>query len=565
MQRTRCARMKGMESTHFKIGTKELILKQGKEGGGTETFVYEPANIEEERLGNLYIIGRLENRKSEFEFLPNLVASVIRREFYKLDDAATELHFESALKKANATLHDIGRANEGVLEDAHFCAVNIVNDTIRLSKFGGIATLLWRGGEVSDMTKKYTRRGKHELFSAVITGDVALDDKLIFSTDKALDLFSEKGIEKLFALSLDEQANIITKIYQKNAQEIPLPAQALILLAITSAKTAWFPFGKRPETKVSIAVDTRKRMAHIATFAKRAMHTATSLRALSFRDLREKITGHFRTPLHKRNMIIFIVVALMLVLGGSGYAFLRTQAAFIDGIREKMINADMTKDTYAARTLLDEARSDALGVIPSLLLGSSAQKLSYEIEVRSNLLNGIHIMPPVLMGAIPASAIRFQPRFIFDDNNFIYVFGSAPSSFYKISKQTHEGSYTFLIQAPDNFEIERMFQRNGELYMLNDTSRSAFLLTLKDKSLVGVVTTLQSALAASASQNVRTRENADYALEGGNKIIRTLKQKDGVTEKYLLGSLDTIIDFTVSSDQKEIYILAASAVFSIPH
>src|SRR3989339_2074568 len=133
-----------MESTHFTIGTKELILKQGKEGGGTETFVYEPSNIEEERLGNLYIIGRLENRKSEFEFLPNLVASVIKREFYKLDDADTEIHFENALQKANATLRDIGKANEGVLDDAHFCVVNITGETIRLSKFGNIVTFLYR-------------------------------------------------------------------------------------------------------------------------------------------------------------------------------------------------------------------------------------------------------------------------------------------------------------------------------------------------------------------------------------------------------------------------------------
>src|SRR3989344_3052164 len=221
-----------MESTRFTINTKELILKQGKESGGTETFVYEPANIEEERFGNLYIVGRLENRKSEFEFLPNLVASVIKREFYKLDESPVEYHFENALKKANATLRDIGKANEGVLGDAHFCAVNIAGKKIRLSKFGNIATLLWRANEVADMTKKYKRQNKNELFSAVITGDVALDDKFIFSTGKTMELFSEKGIAKLFARPLDEQADIISKIYQKNEREIPLPAQALILLTI---------------------------------------------------------------------------------------------------------------------------------------------------------------------------------------------------------------------------------------------------------------------------------------------------------------------------------------------
>ncbi|MBI5912854.1 hypothetical protein HY839_00210 [Candidatus Azambacteria bacterium] len=554
-----------MESTHFKIGTKELILKQGKEGGGTETFVYEPANIEEERLGNLYIIGRLENRKSEFEFLPNLVASVIKREFYKLDENPVESHFENALKKANATLHDIGKANDGILEDAHFCAVNIAGDTIRLSKFGNIVTLLWRANELVDMAKKYKRQNTHELFSAVITGDVALDDKFIFGTGKALDLFSEKGIEKLFTLPLDEQAEIISKIYQKNAKEIPLPAQALILLTIASAKTLWLPFGKRTETKMSVAIDAQKHLARIFKITKYVSRAIAVAHTFSFRGLREKVTGYFHTPLHKRNVLIFFILAGLFALGGSGYAFMQTQLAFISNIQQKMISADNAQDKYAALAMLGEAQSDALRIMPSLLFGDSAQRMSREIDVKMNLLNGIHIAPPVYRGEIPTSSIRFQPRFIFDDDNFIYVFGSTPSAFYKISKQTHEGSYTFLTKAPDDFEIERMFQRNGELYMLNDTKRSALLFSLKDESLTEIIKTLHSTLATRASQNARTRENADYVLEGGNKIIKTPKQKDGATEKYLLGALSGITDLTVSSDQKELYILTPRAIFSVLH
>lgn len=552
-----------MQSTHFTIGTKELILKQGKEGGGTETFVYEPSNIEEERLGNLYIIGRLENRKSEFEFLPNLVASVIKREFYRLDDADTELHFEKALTKANATLHDIGKANEGVLEDAHFCVVNIAGKTIRLSKFGNIVTLLYRENEVVDMAKKHKRQSTPELFSAVITGDVALDDKFIFSTGRTIDLFSEKGIEKLFALSLDEQADIIGKIYQKNVREIPLPAQALILLAIASAKTTWLPFGKKTAVKVNIAVNTQ-RFFTVSALTKRIARLLTMIRALSFCDFRKKITAYSKIPLHKRNSLIFLAVALVFIAGGGGYAFLKTQIAFMDGIQRKMIAADERDDKYAAIALLDEARNDALRMIPSFLFGSLAQKIIYEIEVKINLRAGIHIAQPTYQGKMPISSIRFQPHFIFDDNDFIYVFGNEPSVFYTLSKQTHEGSYTFIAQAPDGFEIERMFMRNGELYMLNDTKRSALLFSPADKSLTPVIKMLKSTLAVNASQNTRTRDDADYILEGENKIIRSPKQKNEASEKYLLGALSDIADFTVSFDQKEIYILTPHAVFSVP-
>ena len=554
-----------MESTHFTIGTKELILKQGKEGGGTETFVYEPSNIEEERLGNLYIIGRLENRKSEFEFLPNLVASVIKREFYKLDDANAELHFENALKKANATLHDIGKANEGVLEDAHFCVINIAGEAIRLSKFGNIITFLYRENEVVDMAKKYKHKSTRELFSAVITGNVALDDKFIFSTEKTIDLFSEKGIEKLFALTGDEQADIIGKIYQKNAREIPLPAQALILLTIASAKTTWLPFGKKSGTKMSVAVSAQGRFTGIGTFMKRMLRVFAMLRTLSFRDFRKKITIYSKAPLHKRNLLIFLASALIFIVGGSSYAFLKTQIAFMDGIQRKITSADKADDKYAAFALLHEARDNALRMIPSFLFGSLAQKIAYEIEVKINLLTGIHIVQPVYRGKIPTSSIRFQPHFIFDDNDFIYIFGNEPSIFYTLSKQTHEGSYTFLTQAPTDFEIERMFMQNGEVYMLNDTKRSALLFSLTDKSLTNVIKTLQKTLAVSSSQNTRIYNDADYKVEGGNKIIKMPKQKNEMVEKYLLGTLRDIVDFTVSSDRKEIYILTPHAVFSVPY
>lgn len=566
MQRGRCDTMSQMESTHFKIDTKELILKQGKEDGGTETFVYEPSNIEEERFGNLYIIGRLENRKSEFEFLPNLIASVIKREFYKLDERAAEFHFENALKKANATLHDIGKANEGVLEDAHFCAVNITGETIRLSKFGTIATLLWRAHEIVDVAKKYKRQNKKELFSTVITGDVALDDKFIFGTGKAIDLFSEKGIAKLFMLPLDEQADIISRIYQKNAQEIPLPAQALVLLNVRSAKTTWLPFGKKIETKINITIDPKKHAANVAARIKNIARALAVFPAVLFRRVRTSIAAFSRSSLHIRNTLIVCALAIAFAAGGSGYAFFRTQRSVVTAIQKKIIAADETSagNTEPAMTMLREAQNDTLHIIPSFFLGPLAQKLFSEIEVKINRLNGIHLASSIYIGGISTSSIQFQPLFIFDDADVIYVFGNTPATIYKISKRTKIGSYTFLLQVPRDFKIDRMFMDAHEVYMVHDQRKSALLFSPADMTLTEVKKTLPRILAVHASQNVRVSGDAAYSLEGGNTIIKTPKQKSGIREKYLLGGLGGIIDFTLSFDQKEIYILTAQAVFSLP-
>src|SRR3989344_2610315 len=114
-----------MEPKNYAISTKELILKQAKHKGGTETFVYEPSNIEEEPLGNLYIIGWMKNGQKDLAFVPNLIASLMKREFYKQNGEPAEVLFESALKKANSALSDIAASTANLSDVLGLCIINI--------------------------------------------------------------------------------------------------------------------------------------------------------------------------------------------------------------------------------------------------------------------------------------------------------------------------------------------------------------------------------------------------------------------------------------------------------
>jgi len=169
---------------YYSIVTREIILKQNKQDSGIETFVYEPSTVAEELLGNLYIIGRLRNPKSELEFVPNLVASAIKREFYKTDSKDANTHFELALKRANTIFSDLVKSHSNITQDINFCALNIIGDTVRFAKIGSISTFLFRDGEVIDMSKKHIGKNRKELFSSIVSGNVLERDKFIIGTEK---------------------------------------------------------------------------------------------------------------------------------------------------------------------------------------------------------------------------------------------------------------------------------------------------------------------------------------------------------------------------------------------
>src|SRR3989344_7621059 len=221
-----------MDPKNYAISTKELILKQAKHKGGTETFVYEPSNIEEEPLGNLYIIGWMKNgsasakasadKQNDLAFVPNLIASLMKRELYKQNSEPAEVLFESALKKANAALSDIAASTANLGDVLGLCVINIAGEKIRFAQTSPTKALLWRDNGIIDISHRDKEKGRRDFFTSVVAGDIFSGDNIIFGTAGMFDLFSDAGIKKIGLLKQMEQAEIITGLYQKNAKEAGL-------------------------------------------------------------------------------------------------------------------------------------------------------------------------------------------------------------------------------------------------------------------------------------------------------------------------------------------------------
>ena len=540
------------EKAHnFAIDVKELILTQNGKNMGTETFVYEPSNIEEEALGNLYVIGWLQNKRHELEFLPNLIASVIRREFYAIDERTTEEHFESALHKANATLLDINKTNKDTIRDIHFCIANIVREKVRVCVLGDMTALLSRNNTVVTMDHPAPKRGKTELFSHVITGTVIPGDMMLLGTKTVVDLFSEKGLSKLLSLPLPEQADIISKIYQKNAKEILLPDQALVLIGIRGAlESRWIPFKKNIGEKKRIDASP---VAHERAFglfmsaAKKTHAAGTSF----FHHARTIPTLSVR----KKNARIHIGIFAGIIVFGSVYALVNAQIIALHALEQRIATARTAQDTATATTILQSVQRDALALIPALFTSSAAQAIFHAANTDLNALHGIRITPPSFLGEITTASLAFYPTYIFDDDLFIYVFGQAPYTIAKIEKKSRSQRFTFILSSENDFSTERMIQKNDDFYFINDTKKTAMVWRAADNTLMRTKLPVER-----SAPNERTVFNSRYTFE--NNVIMRTETNESKT-KYLVGQLPPLTDFTVSRDNTTLYLLAHNALFSL--
>jgi len=545
---------------NYNINIKEIILKEPGGRSGTETFVYEPSTIDEEPRGTLYIIGWLENRKTRFEFLPNLIASLIRREFYKLSDGSIGEHFEAALKKANAALDDIGKTNKNISSDINFCVVNIAEDAVRFAKIGNMVTWLWRGGRIMDMSAKQKQTNKKDLFAAVISGAVEPKDRFIFATGQVMDLFSETGVKKLFALPLAEQADIITRIYEKNSARTSLSDQAAVLLDVKDSRVTsrWLPFQRKSDT-------TESRKEKVISTAPGRSVIQTLNQGAEFLQINFARHKNILKWLACKENIPLAAAILGLVLVSAGTISVERNITAVHQLTQKIVQADALaqSDVQTAETMLKNIQQNALHMASVWYLAPLVKNVVENANISIARLHGIYMDPLSLIAAIPTRAVAFAPTFIHNDSVFLYVFGKSPDTYFAVDKSSGVGFFIFLPQLPESFETERVFAQSGDFYFINDTKKSAYVLFAGTHELTKVVKSLATVLQSASAVNARERNGLTYALAHNNQIIKT--DAAGKTETMLLQNIPPPQDFELSDDGKEIYVLVQNAVLVFPH
>ncbi len=138
------------------IKTEEILIKSSKgKSSICDIFTYEPENIEETSLGNLYIVAELDANKDSSHLI-NLVSSLIKREYYCQPHRGPLDSLEASLKKVNAALNELtNQGNTEWLGKLHLiCAAINKESDLFISQSGSAQAIHCREGEITKVTNK---------------------------------------------------------------------------------------------------------------------------------------------------------------------------------------------------------------------------------------------------------------------------------------------------------------------------------------------------------------------------------------------------------------------------
>jgi len=180
---------------------------KAKEDKFFDSFVYEPENSYERKLGSLYVLGELTNALPNNLRLLNHLSSAVKSKYYGFSPKSQERALSEGLKKANEFLaEEVKKENVSWLGNLNFSLVSIKDLDLIFSKTGDIKILLIRGGQITDIGKNLDLQEIDpyplKVFFNIVSGKLALNDIILVVSKEIYDFFLRRNIiKKLSQLS----------------------------------------------------------------------------------------------------------------------------------------------------------------------------------------------------------------------------------------------------------------------------------------------------------------------------------------------------------------------------
>ena len=221
-----------------KLEVREVVFCKEEENSFCDIFIYEPENVEEQKLGNLYIVGEIVNFSDSSSYLVNLLASIIKKEFYSKPKRPTMESLEAGLHKANATLSGLAeQGNVDWIGNLNMICGAYKKNELYFSQVGGVKTLLVRDGQITDIGKNIVKEEKphpFKTFANIASGEIEKNDLILLSTPEFFNIFS---LEKIRQLSSSLDINELTEtVYDAIEQEENITTVGLLVMKISNEK-----------------------------------------------------------------------------------------------------------------------------------------------------------------------------------------------------------------------------------------------------------------------------------------------------------------------------------------
>jgi hypothetical protein len=159
-----------------------------KKGHISKSFYFEDEN---DVLGDLCIIGELDNCVSKDIKILQDISGKIKESFFENDKINTETAFEIALEKGNKYLRKLSsEGNVRWLGNMNIAVIAIKDSNIYFSKNGGIKMILLRNDEYHDIAEHLEQQTNgSSYFSNTACGELIEFDKLFILTKSIYEFF----------------------------------------------------------------------------------------------------------------------------------------------------------------------------------------------------------------------------------------------------------------------------------------------------------------------------------------------------------------------------------------
>lgn len=180
----------------------------------------EPKNIEEERLGSLFLAGEVDPEGSE-EVPPvlSLISSQLREVYYAKPQRRALKSFTESLRKGNTIFSHVPKKRNPLwLGRVHVACGSFAEGTLYFTLIGKMRAYLFRRTLTVDLSRRFFPEGRPHptrLFQHIASGTLVEGDRLFFATPKILNTLYLEDIRHIVRdAPFDEIPRQIEMLYE---------------------------------------------------------------------------------------------------------------------------------------------------------------------------------------------------------------------------------------------------------------------------------------------------------------------------------------------------------------
>ncbi len=478
-----------MES-HLNLYFREIVYHNpsAKKNSVCGVFSYEALNIEEAKVGNLYLAGKISNFSSKqhknYDFLLGVLTSVLKREFYSDPQKNSAEALESALQSANIYLDDFTKkGHKEWIGNFDFTCFAFSKNNIHISQTGDMLIYLFRKNNMSNISRKFLNQNNKtkplKTFSNIASGSLEENDKIIIATSDILEILPSQKIKEFLSRSSTEELFNYLKDNLKKTKSLA----CLILEARTKP-----PVIKKEKPKIEesqkqiISLDLER----VFNSKSNKFNNLVKNRIPSLSKYSKFLTTLFKYHLPKYLLIFLVFLILILspyIAQKINYdSKLKQVDDLIKRIQES-INKSETSLVYQnqsqAQALLQQANALAANAnslidkLPDRVKTESSQILQ-EIEKNLNnqensINNVINITQPEEIADLSRNSFSFNPNGILKLENNLFLYELTSGFLYKINLDDIKNPVLIFLSSKDTFKLGAV--RDSAIVLLSNPEK----------------------------------------------------------------------------------------------